>query len=161
MLIAVVPMAGQQGCPPADVLSALDKADRLPEFRKALEKQERLVQATAIGDCHAAAVALMVDLTLAGHATGWSWARGRQTLLKRKGTRDHSWLEAEGWAMDVGAGQRLLFMAMTDYRAWHKAHNVVLRDSDATAQWLFAENHKNIRSVAGNGRLRGSDGMSR
>jgi hypothetical protein len=91
-------------CRPAALLRELLAADRLANFAKAAAKYE----IGGLGICHETSVALMVDLTLAGCAGGLYWASGDIRHFALGGTRKHSWLEVDGWALDF-LGGTLLF----------------------------------------------------
>jgi hypothetical protein len=118
-------------CEPADLLQDLMAAGRLGLFFEAAAEP----LADGLGNCHETSVSLLVDLTLAGRAKGWHWATGETRHFASGGTRKHSWLEVDGWALDY-LGDTLVFADRWWYRRLNKAKNVKLRDSQATTRWL-------------------------
>jgi hypothetical protein len=133
--VAADPAKPKRDCAPATLISTLYGAGRLPLLSEALSAEKWTAE---LGNCHEAATGLMVDLIVAGHPDGWRWAIGWQRLLRDPGRRLHSWVEVDGWALDLFP-DLLLFTERKWYRRLQRAHSIKLRDADAVRQFWIAQ----------------------
>jgi hypothetical protein len=140
--ISVLPREGGSSlsCPPAEVLARLLDDGRLPHFIADFGEPS----SDGLADCHQVAIALMVDLFVAGCVAGWKWCEGTSEQTGR-----HSWVEFEGWAIDASNGHlrggALLIADAAWYRSHGKFEGVIARDSTETRLWLQRRNRKNRR----------------
>jgi hypothetical protein len=86
------------------------------------------------GNCHDAAIALMVDLTVAGYSQGWTWVQARVSFGTIGDAFEHSWLEFDGWAVDAASG-KCLVMDAGWFREKCRAGDYI--HAEATRAWLI------------------------
>jgi hypothetical protein len=98
-------------CAVATAFSDLLEAQKLPRF---------LALRNGIGNCHSVVKQLYLDMKELGIADMFAFKRGSCTQLRNeydpKGL--HSWIEADGWAIDVSngaTGRPVLIMPVEDY----------------------------------------------
>jgi hypothetical protein len=93
-----------------NVFVDLLEAGRLPEY---------MTLRRGISNCHGITGALYRDLDDAGWAQSFAFKRGSCEVLKSKHDPDglHSWLEINGWAIDVanGVSRPVIIMPKEDY----------------------------------------------
>lgn len=91
-------------CTPARTFKAALSANELDNFLRefALGNEEE-------GNCHHAALALLTDLRLTGRSKGWRFVGGY--IRGEAEPIAHSWLECDGWALDVAYGAALFARA--------------------------------------------------
>jgi hypothetical protein len=130
--VTVDPAQSARPCPSAKLLATLYAAGRLVMLSRAMAAEK---WTSELGNCHEAAIGLMVDLIGAGRADGWRWAIGRQKLLRRQGWRLHSWLEVDDWTLDCLSPELLMFADREWYRRLHRARSIKLRDAAALRQY--------------------------
>jgi hypothetical protein len=102
------PAAPERLCRPGEVVSSLFASGQLPELVDAIFYQKATPHLD--GNCHEASLALLRDLNAMGHASGWDLVSGQFPNGDR-----HTWVECEGWALDLGNG-RILICSADDYR---------------------------------------------
>lgn len=123
-------------CAPGDVMIELANSGKLPNF----QREFGAPRPDGLGDCHDVTLALMVDLIAAERADGWSWVQG--SIVTGHGERfDHSWLEHDGWAVDVANG-KVLVMRSSRYDEMTKAEQKTVRDAVQTSAWMTSSNRK-------------------
>ena len=86
-------------------------------------------------NAHSVAVSLMGALASAGAASGWTWRMGLVRAADGGEHEDHSWLEADGWAIDASRGTFVIYPAWM-YRGRRSPKDVTSRDAAATVRWL-------------------------
>lgn len=117
-------------CAPARIVKLLMDVGQLRAFAFAAAPENN---ADGLGNCHEACSGLLIDLMLAGQATGWRWANGITRLNGKR--REHSWLEVEGWALDCSNGM-LIFSDLAWYRRLMRVRHATLRDANATRRYV-------------------------
>jgi hypothetical protein len=123
-------------CSPLSVLAALSEINLLGRFRAAIAPDKIY---GGLGNCHEACFALLADLAQAGQVNGWKWAAVR--VAPKGELFRHSWLEYDGWAIDCGRGDGLVFFRkIRAYRKLMKPRGLKLRNHLETATHIFASN---------------------
>ncbi|KYF87805.1 hypothetical protein BE20_24990 [Sorangium cellulosum] len=116
-------------CRAIPVITRLHHEDRLPNFTEVFGAPSP----DGLGDCHEVSLALMVDLIAAGCSDGWQWVTGTHRM--HRPPLLHSWLEFDGWAVDVANG-KVLVMEAAMYRSMTKAHGLTRRNAQQTRDHL-------------------------
>jgi hypothetical protein len=103
-----------------NVFADLLEAGRLPEY---------MTLRRGISNCHGITNALYRDLDDAGWAQSFAFKRGSCEVLKSEHDSDgmHSWLEINGWAIDVanGANRPVIIMPADAYYSLLQITNVM------------------------------------
>jgi hypothetical protein len=111
-----------RACAAIPVITLLHEEGHLPHFSEVFGAPSP----DGLGDCHETSVALMADLIAAGRSNGWQWVEGTHRMHRPPIL--HSWLEFDGWAIDVANG-KILVMEAAMYRSMTKAHGLTRRNA--------------------------------
>ena len=108
-------------CPPAAWIRDLPAGPLLDDLAEQLS-----IGAAASGmtNCHSVALSFLVNFHEAGHRKRVRMVSGYVDLADGSGRIAHSWVEADGWAIDGAAGE--IVIARAD---WYREH----KDADVRA----------------------------
>lgn len=120
-------------CTPCETLERLAAVGGLPHFLKAFGAPSH----EGLGDCHEVTLALMTDLVVAHRSDGWSLVQGTVDFGTDKGA-DHSWLEYDGWALDVANG-KILAIPTARFYTMIAARNVTARNARQVRELVSRE----------------------
>lgn len=119
-------------CTAQTIIATLFSTGRLNQWKAAIGPDKIY---GGMGNCHEACFALLADLTTAGQQAGWKWATAETQRCGK-----HSWLEYDGWAIDCGRGDVVLFWQAAEFRKQIKLRSAVkLRNADQTARYIMKE----------------------